>query len=296
LTFPNRPEILHRRHFSLRFVTLLIVCDCFATANNIVSIEYSQVEIEEFRIRNTTVSSAADVQEMLKEDLLYDGVVHCFSRKWRLLVVGHNHDYTHTPLQLEHLVLINVIAATVLVSMFVLFIIVQSYKKMRLSETMISVLDVQVITDRAKADNKLSHVAHDLRTLIDTANAPIFGVDNEGRVNKWNKKSVELTGHEYHEVMGRDLVQEFIAPEYRSAVKEVLENALKGLVTSSFEFTLFSKAGVAIELLLNANPRRNATGDIVGVINFGQDITAKRKAMGTEVDLSKVISKFYTQP
>jgi len=145
------------------------------------------------------------------------------------------------------------------------------------------------VTNRKKAEAVTAQMASEMRRLIDTANAPIFGIDKEGRVNAWNKKSAELAGYTSDEVMGRDLVQEFISPEYRVAVKEVLDNALKGLVTSSFEFPLLSKAGIPIQLLLNANPRRNDIGNIVGVVGVGQDLTEERKAMKTEVDLIKVI-------
>jgi PAS domain S-box-containing protein len=145
----------------------------------------------------------------------------------------------------------------------------------------------QDIIDRKKAEAETALMAEEMHNLIDTANAPIFGIDKEGRVNKWNKKSAELVGYTVDEVMGKDLVQEFISPEYRGAVKAVLDDAFAGLVTSAFEFSLFSKSGVPIELLLNANPRRDATGDIVGVVGVGQDMTEKRKAMETEVDLSK---------
>ena len=31
--------------------------------------------------------------------------------------------------------------------------------------------------------------------LIDTANAPIFGVDTQGRVNVWNQCAVRLSGY-----------------------------------------------------------------------------------------------------
>ena len=45
---------------------------------------------------------------------------------------------------------------------------------------------------------------------IDTANAPIFGVDTFGRVNVWNKCASRLIGYSADEVMGRSLVQDFI--------------------------------------------------------------------------------------
>ena len=149
----------------------------------------------------------------------------------------------------------------------------------------------QDITDRKKAEAETALMAEEMHNLIDTANAPIFGIDKEGRVNKWNQRSADLVGYTTEEAMGKNFVQEFISPEYRSAVKAVLDDTLQGIVTSSFEFSLFSKSGISIELLLNANPRRNATGNIVGVIGFGQDVTEKRKAMKTEVDLNTVSGK-----
>ena len=42
-----------------------------------------------------------------------------------------------------------------------------------------------------------------------------------------------------------------------------------------------------MELLLNANPRRDASGAIVGVVGVGQDLTEKRKAMEADVALTK---------
>eukprot|EP00527_Entomoneis_sp_CCMP2396_P004428 CAMPEP_0198145498 /NCGR_PEP_ID=MMETSP1443-20131203/23928_1 /TAXON_ID=186043 /ORGANISM="Entomoneis sp., Strain CCMP2396" /LENGTH=47 /DNA_ID= /DNA_START= /DNA_END= /DNA_ORIENTATION= len=38
-------------------------------------------------------------------------------------------------------------------------------------------------------------MASELRLLIDTANAPIFGIDRDGDVNEWNEKTAEITGY-----------------------------------------------------------------------------------------------------
>ena len=38
--------------------------------------------------------------------------------------------------------------------------------------------------------------------LIDSANAPIFGVDNKGRVNVWNQCAMRLVGYSPEEVVG----------------------------------------------------------------------------------------------
>ena len=46
--------------------------------------------------------------------------------------------------------------------------------------------------------------------------------------------------------------------------------------TADFEFPLFTKDGEVLDILLNTTPRRDETGDIVGVVSVGQDITAKK--------------------
>ena len=48
----------------------------------------------------------------------------------------------------------------------------------------------QDVTEAAKHDRAVAAMARELRQLIDTANAPIFGIDVHGNVNEWN----DMTG------------------------------------------------------------------------------------------------------
>ena len=111
--------------------------------------------------------------------------------------------------------------------------------------------------------------------LIDTANAPIFGVDTEGRVNVWNKNAHKLVGYKPEEVMGKSLVKEFITEEFKTAVQTVLDQALHGEETANFEFPLMTKGGIRLDVLLNATTRRDEQGNIIGVVGIGQDITGR---------------------
>ena len=129
------------------------------------------------------------------------------------------------------------------------------------------------IEARKEFENEFSQIAKDLTILIDTANAPIFGIDNQGKVNEWNQKSAEITGFKSDEVLGKDLVEEFITQDYRQSVNEVLQKALHGDETSNYEFPLYTKENDLVMVLLNATTRRNANGDVVGVVGVGQDIT-----------------------
>ena len=48
-------------------------------------------------------------------------------------------------------------------------------------------------------------MAHELRQLINTANAPIFGIDIHGNVNEWNNMTAEITGFSNEEAIGKSL-------------------------------------------------------------------------------------------
>eukprot|EP00571_Detonula_confervacea_P010102 CAMPEP_0172306546 /NCGR_PEP_ID=MMETSP1058-20130122/7602_1 /TAXON_ID=83371 /ORGANISM="Detonula confervacea, Strain CCMP 353" /LENGTH=519 /DNA_ID=CAMNT_0013018471 /DNA_START=277 /DNA_END=1833 /DNA_ORIENTATION=+ len=111
--------------------------------------------------------------------------------------------------------------------------------------------------------------------LIDSANAPIFGVDHAGRVNVWNKCAMKIVGYTPDEVMGKNLVKEFITKDYQASVGMVIAKALRGDETANYEFPLMTKEGARIEILLNATARRNPSGVIIGVVGIGQDITGR---------------------
>ena len=116
-------------------------------------------------------------------------------------------------------------------------------------------------------------ISKELTQLIDTANAPIFGVDVDGNVNEWNQKLEHITGFTKDEVVNRDLVQTLITDDFKRSVQEVLNKALKGEEASNYEVPLFTRSGERVMILLNATTRRNPQGKVVGVVGVGQDIT-----------------------
>ena len=59
------------------------------------------------------------------------------------------------------------------------------------------------------------------------------------------------------EVLGKDLVSEFITDEYKAPVKQVLDNALLGHETANYEFPLYTKTSQRVDVLLNATTRRD---------------------------------------
>jgi len=116
-----------------------------------------------------------------------------------------------------------------------------------------------------------------LTHFIDGANAPVFGIDNSGLVNEWNIASEKITGYKKEEVIGKNIVKVYVPENYRKPVKKVLFGALRGKETANFEFPLINKEGQRVMILLNSSARRDANGEIIGVIGVGQNITERIK-------------------
>ncbi|MFT5548500.1 MAG: PAS domain S-box-containing protein [Candidatus Azotimanducaceae bacterium] len=150
-------------------------------------------------------------------------------------------------------------------------------------------LDFKIKLDGYRSE--MERVAQDLTLLIDTANAPIFGIDAQGKVNEWNQQAKKITGFKKKEVMGRDLVADFITDGYKVSVGEVLEKALKGKETANFEFPLFTKSGDRVDFLMNSTTRRDASGEITGVVGVGQDITELNKVRVEQVNIANEMTQ-----
>jgi PAS domain S-box-containing protein len=135
------------------------------------------------------------------------------------------------------------------------------------------VLFAQDVTEVYKQDRAVESVAKELRKLIDTANAPIFGIDCDGNVNEWNGKTAEIVGFTKEDAFGCSLVERFIVPSMRLSVQAVLDNALQGRGTSNYELEFQTSSNEIRHLLVNATTRRDAENKVVGVVGVAQDVT-----------------------
>lgn len=135
------------------------------------------------------------------------------------------------------------------------------------------VISFSDITEQKVYEDRVTSVARELTTLIDTANAPIFGIDWNGRINEWNQVTAKITGYSKTEVLGKKLIDEFILDGYKVAVTDLLKNALRGKEVTNYELPIYTRTGKVVTILFNAAPRRNLDSEIIGVIGVGQNIT-----------------------
>ena len=99
----------------------------------------------------------------------------------------------------------------------------------------------QDISEAWKHDRAVATMANELRQLIDTANAPIFGIDENGKINEWNEKTAEITGFSYEEAFNSPLVDFFIIPRLKESIQQIMDDALKGIAAPNYELEIRTK-------------------------------------------------------
>ncbi|UII22371.1 hybrid sensor histidine kinase/response regulator [Fulvivirga ligni] len=135
------------------------------------------------------------------------------------------------------------------------------------------VISISDVTKQKLYEERVTSVAEELTNLIDTANAPIFGLDWYGKINEWNQVASKVTGYSKEEIIGKKLIDEFILDGYKVAVTNLLKSALRGKSVTNYELPIYTRTGKVVTILFNATPRRNVKNEIVGLLGVGQDIT-----------------------
>ena len=135
----------------------------------------------------------------------------------------------------------------------------------------------QDITDTKLAQAESERIARELTQLVNTANAPIFGIDSRGMINQWNKQAEQISGYSKEEAMGRDMVRKVIIREHQAKVGMILTKAMAGEDSSNSEISVSHRDGGTRLLLFNATAQRDIEGNVTGVIVISQDITELRE-------------------
>uniref|UniRef100_A0A7N0U2P9 Phytochrome n=1 Tax=Kalanchoe fedtschenkoi TaxID=63787 RepID=A0A7N0U2P9_KALFE len=133
--------------------------------------------------------------------------------------------------------------------------------------------------DRAE---ELSSVACEMVRLIETATAPIFGVNSFGFINGWNAKMAELTGLQTPDAMGRSLINNLVHKDSQEAAETLICRALQGEEDRNVELRLetFGELQTApVYIVVNACMSRDYTNSVVGVCFVGQDVTPEKVVM-----------------
>ncbi len=136
----------------------------------------------------------------------------------------------------------------------------------------------RVFADRwalAAANREAREASQRYRSVVDTAGSAILVVSRDGRILEFNREAERILGWSRQETVGRHYteigVPLAVLPESRSpSCAEAPKNGL--------ELRLVAKDGSLRALVCNTSPLADDSGDVVGVVVSGQDITDRTRA------------------
>lgn len=131
--------------------------------------------------------------------------------------------------------------------------------------------------ERLQSEEVQRALAGEMTQLIDTANNPIFGVDIDGRINIWNDVMQDITSASSEEAIGR-LAVDFMTADSKSNAQSHLQSVLSDTASGSLYLKFSGPTEDSAELMINCTTRRDAAGEIIGVLAVGLDITERLRA------------------
>jgi PAS domain S-box-containing protein len=144
-------------------------------------------------------------------------------------------------------------------------------------------------TQRLKEQEEMHRTALLLRAVLETASGLIYAKDRDGRILIANPPTLELIGRTWEEIQGR-------------TDAEFLKDAAQGLAVMANDRRIMDSGRAEVleervgsdgqhvrTFLSTKSPLRNEAGHIIGLVGISQDITARKAAEQSLLDLNETL-------
>ncbi|HEX4632636.1 MAG TPA: PAS domain S-box protein, partial [Gemmatimonadales bacterium] len=131
------------------------------------------------------------------------------------------------------------------------------------------------ITERQQAENALRRNERRLRTLFETVNLVVLGLDARGRVDYVNPYFTTLTGYTVQEVIGVEWAERFVPEALRASLREAFQNLVGQELHPHYENPILTKAGKERMISWHNTVVRDAEGRPTGTLSIGEDVTER---------------------
>jgi PAS domain S-box-containing protein len=132
------------------------------------------------------------------------------------------------------------------------------------------------LTERRRAEAELRESEALMRSVLEGISDPIFLKDVEGRYLLINSAAAAAMGRPADEVVGRT-DREILPPDAARRIRAVDRGVIESGGSRTFEDTIVRPEGT-VTFLTRRTARRDASGQVVGVLGISRDISERRVA------------------
>ena len=133
------------------------------------------------------------------------------------------------------------------------------------------------VRDRQAAEMALTKSEEQYKAVVQTAGSVLICLDREHRILEWNQEAERVLGWQRSDVLGKDYFELCLPDSSRDVVTADFQKALAGEPTRNFENPVVIKGDRIRLLLWNVTQLQDNTGNAIGVIASGQDITERKQ-------------------
>ena len=132
---------------------------------------------------------------------------------------------------------------------------------------------IAVAIERKRAEEALRPSEQRSRTLFETVNQIVLGLDAEGKVEYVNPFFLALTGYTRDEVLGQDWVERCIPEPSRPAMHHLFRELLDQELHTHHQNPILTKAGKERTITWHNTRLKDGQGRPTGTLSIGEDVT-----------------------
>ncbi|NJD77008.1 MAG: PAS domain S-box protein [Candidatus Methanoperedens sp.] len=141
------------------------------------------------------------------------------------------------------------------------------------------------ITDRKRAEEALHRSEEKYRTMIENSNDMIWTLDKQGNFVYYNKRAEEVSGHDLSQWIGKSFAP-LIIPQDLIRVNKIFLGTMSGK-PQQYEVNIYKKDRSIRTLSVNTTPNIES-GEVVGTVSFGRDITEQKRAEKIRIEKERL--------
>jgi two-component system, cell cycle sensor histidine kinase and response regulator CckA len=146
------------------------------------------------------------------------------------------------------------------------------------------------MTERKNFENALLQEKETARNYLDIVDVMLLVVDTEKKVQLLNRRGCEIIGYDFHEVVGKNWIEDFLPVRFRQEIIEVSDKLMEANKVASYhENPILTKNGDERLIAWRNTPLFDQENHFIGILCSGEDITDIRKTQ----QLLKESEEFY---
>lgn len=146
------------------------------------------------------------------------------------------------------------------------------------------------VTEREKLGEEMRRVERHLASVVNQASDLVVSLTPTGEIITWNPAAEQVSGLRAEQVRGTPFVK-LCAPDQRLMLLNLLQRLAAGETVEEIEINLLAADPERpVTVAWNCSAMRDDTGNVVGIVAVGRDLTERRRLEAQVIQSAKMVS------